>query len=195
MTHSYPRPRKRPVRIRNIRDAPSEPFPPSPRLLPFRLPSPFAARQRRSPLCVGTPRPTPSRMTARWWQVSWLADRRLWPPSRGGIPSGANDRRLAAYSCGGSRGIPCRITGTAFPIDPFREPPATSVAPGQMGVNTTGRLDACRRDAGCAAVALRPHRRRREPAGPTNGNHSKQWIVQKQGCGSQFNMLAALNGK
>ena len=36
-------------------------------------------------------------------QVSWLTGRRLAPPSR--LPSGLDGVRLAAYSCGGSRGI------------------------------------------------------------------------------------------
>src|SRR6516164_7880306 len=37
------------------------------------------------------------------WQVSWLADPCLAPPSR--LPSGIIGARLAAYSCGGSHGI------------------------------------------------------------------------------------------
>ena len=37
------------------------------------------------------------------WQVSWLADPCLAPPSQ--LPSGVNGARLTAYSCGGSRGI------------------------------------------------------------------------------------------
>src|SRR5580704_979858 len=39
-------------------------------------------------------------------------------------PSGHAGRTLAAYSCGGSRGITCfSSTCTAFPFDPLREPP------------------------------------------------------------------------
>jgi hypothetical protein len=46
------------------------------------------------------------------------------------VPSGKIGRRLSAYSCGGSRGIVCtnRCTRTAFPFDPFREPPLTILA-------------------------------------------------------------------
>src|SRR5580692_1734988 len=41
-------------------------------------------------------------------------------------PSGHAGRTLAAYSCGGSRGITCfSSTCTAFPFDPLREPPSS----------------------------------------------------------------------
>jgi hypothetical protein len=69
-------------------------------------------------LCVPRPRrcisrpslwDTPPNAFARdhgWRQVSWLAGRRLGPPSQGqDIPSGIHGLRLAAYSCGGSCGI------------------------------------------------------------------------------------------
>src|SRR6267143_2890922 len=65
---------------------------------------------------------TPPNAFARdryWWQVSWLAGPRFRPPSQ--APSGTQwhfGRKLAAYSCGGSRGVV-----TAFPFDPLREPP------------------------------------------------------------------------
>jgi hypothetical protein len=40
--------------------------------------------------------------------------------------SGKIGHRLAAYSCGGSRGITRKICArTAFPFDPLREPPTT----------------------------------------------------------------------
>jgi hypothetical protein len=38
-------------------------------------------------------------------------------------PSGNIGRGLAAYSCGGSRGVVCLSARTAFPFDPLREPP------------------------------------------------------------------------
>jgi len=58
------------------------------------------------------------------WQVSWLADLCLAPPSQ--LPSGVIGARLTAYSCGGSRGIGSRLgyrkNLTAFPFDPRGEP-------------------------------------------------------------------------
>ena len=54
---------------------------------------------------IGAPRPTLSRVTTKRRQVSWLAGRRRGPPSREHAFSVAYGRRLAAYSCGGSRGI------------------------------------------------------------------------------------------
>src|SRR5271170_3411705 len=51
-----------------------------------------------------------------WQQVSWLAGRGLRPPSQDqSTPVVFNGHRLAAYSCGGSRGIACRNRRTAFP--------------------------------------------------------------------------------
>jgi hypothetical protein len=61
--------------------------------------------------CISRPSlwDTPPNAFARdhgWWQVSWLAGRRLGPPSQGqSVPSGIHGLRLAAYSCGGSYGI------------------------------------------------------------------------------------------
>src|SRR5262249_2842722 len=108
----------------------------------------------------------------------------------GGIPSGANDRRLAAYSCGGSRGIPCRITGTAFPIDPFREPPTSSVAPSQMGVNKAGSLDDCRwalnalplRYCHIAAAASRRGRRMESFKTADRSKTGERESIQHAGC-------------
>ena len=60
------------------------------------------------------------------WQVSWLADPCLAPPSQ--LPSGVIGARLAAYSCGGSHGIGLafrRQRPTVFPFDPRREPSAS----------------------------------------------------------------------
>jgi len=53
---------------------------------------------------------TPPNALARdrcWWQISWLAGRRLEAafPRVSVTLSGKIARRLSAYSCGGSRGI------------------------------------------------------------------------------------------
>jgi len=98
---------------------------------------------------------------------------------------------FAAYSCGGSRGFPCPITGTAFPIDPFREPPATSVAPHKKGVNTRGAAWMLARWPWNALLLRSCHIPLAR--GGDGRMISQQRIVQKVGCGSQFNMVAALN--
>src|SRR5262249_29066786 len=67
---------------------------------------------------VGTPRPTRSRVTHCRWQISWLAGRRFRPPSQERTrPQWQNGQKLAAYSCGGSRGIERVSARTAFPFD------------------------------------------------------------------------------
>jgi hypothetical protein len=50
-------------------------------------------------------------------QVSWLTGHRVRPPSQGPCPSPVAyyGRQLSAYSCGGSRGLVCSRTRTAFP--------------------------------------------------------------------------------
>jgi hypothetical protein len=93
------------------------------------LPSPLAADAHRRSRRIGTPRPTRSRVTMTGGRSPGsrvVASVHL--PRNVRVPSGLNGRRLAAYSCGGSRGIACGSTRTAFPFDPLREPPAGSVA-------------------------------------------------------------------
>jgi hypothetical protein len=64
---------------------------------------------------------TPPNAFARdhgWWQVSWLAGRRLGPPSQGQrVPSGIHGLWLAAYSCGGSCGIASVTDAYRIPFD------------------------------------------------------------------------------
>ena len=59
---------------------------------------------KRMQATAGTPRPWTFRLSR---QVSWLAGRSFLPvfPTREGI-SDAIRKQLAAYSCGGSAGIP-----------------------------------------------------------------------------------------
>jgi len=75
---------------------------------------------------VRTPRPTRSRVTVAGGRCpgSRIAASGRLPRSKQ-TPSGTFDRRLSAYSCGGSRGIVRSRTRTAFPFDPLREPPSS----------------------------------------------------------------------
>jgi hypothetical protein len=111
---------------------------------------------------VRTPRPTRSRVTHCRWQISWLAGRRFRPPSQeyARVPSGKNGQKLAAYSCGGSRGIGRMNTRTAFPFDPLREPPSSGLHAGVVASIDGGRRDARKG----RTVASAPHSRRWPPA-------------------------------
>src|SRR3954471_9285178 len=75
------------------------------RELPPLAPNRFAVWCNRSGN-IRTPRLLRPRVTSRW-QVSWLTGHRRRPPSREHTPFSVAlfGRRLAAYSCGGSRGI------------------------------------------------------------------------------------------
>src|SRR5262249_30380516 len=97
---------------------------------------------------------------------------------------------FAAYSCGGSRGFPCPITGTAFPIDPFREPPRQALHPIKK-VSIRGAAWILARWPWNALLLRSCHIRL--ASGRRRADDSQQRIVQKEGCGSQFNMVAALN--
>jgi hypothetical protein len=94
----------------------------------------FATRQQaKRPNSLRSRQDTPperSRVTRYRWQISWLAGRRPRPPSQEhSISVTSLGRRLSAYSCGGSRGFASTTSKrTAFPFDPQREPPATTLA-------------------------------------------------------------------
>src|SRR5580658_6948499 len=93
-------------------------------------PSPWVADRETTglELDVRTPRPTRSRVTRCWWQISWLAGRCLWPPSQERYPLPV--ARLAIDSpltvAGAAAALGAQICArTAFPFDPLREPPPT----------------------------------------------------------------------
>src|SRR3954468_9091241 len=95
--------------------------------------SPRSAAAGPSPL-RGLVRPvrqhqdTPPAAPARDFPVAGLLAHGSSPPTTfprtRAVLSGSFGRRLAAYSCGGSRGIV--QARTAFPFDPLREPPRSS---------------------------------------------------------------------
>ena len=102
---------------------------------------------------AGAPRPTRSRVTVAGGRCPGsriVACGRL--PRSKQTPSGKLGRRLSAYSCGGSRGIVCLRTRTAFPFDPLREPPPPMLPAGKFSVKHA---------RGCACGSQLPLRRRR----------------------------------
>ena len=84
---------------------------------------------------IRTPRPMRSRVTTAGGRSP---DSRVNAydhlPRNQKVPSGILGRKLAAHSCGDSRGVMCRSTRTTFPFDPLREPPDLMLAVDVRGV-------------------------------------------------------------